>query len=98
MGSLMNTFTIRRIPIPVERSLRRLAQESHKSLNKTVLDILAKATGVMPEENNSSKRRDVVKVFRPWSASEYEDFQRNTKVFEAIDEEIKANEENSYPA
>jgi hypothetical protein len=88
MESLMNTFTIRRMPIPVERTLRRLAQESHKSLNKTVLDLLAKATGVMAEEKNSSKRRDAAKVFRTWSASEYEDFQRNTRAFESIDEEM----------
>jgi hypothetical protein len=88
MEASMNTFTIRGMPIPVEKSLRRLAQESDKSLNKTVLELLAKATGVMPEDNNSSKHRDVAKVFQTWSASEYEDFQRNTKVFESIDEEM----------
>jgi hypothetical protein len=84
----MNTFTIRRIPAPVEQSLRRLAQKSHQSLNKTVLNLLAKATGVMPEEQASSKRRDVKKVFRLWSAGESEDFQRNTRAFETIDEEM----------
>jgi hypothetical protein len=88
MESLMNTFTIRGMPIPVEKSLRRLARESQKSLNKTVLDLLAKATGVMPEEKNSPRRRDVAKVFRTWSDSEYENFQRNTQVFESIDEEL----------
>lgn len=84
----MNTFTIRGMPIPVEKSLRRLAQESRKSLNKTVLDLLAKATGIMPEEKNSPKRRNVATVFRIWSTSEYEDFQRNTRLFESIDEEL----------
>jgi hypothetical protein len=88
MEASMNTFTIRGMPIPVQKSLRRLAQESDKSLNKTVLELLAKATGVMSEDSNSSKRRDVAKVFRTWSASEYKDFQRNTKVFESIDEEM----------
>ena len=42
MESLMNTFTLRKIPVPVERRLRQLARESHKSINKTALELLLK--------------------------------------------------------
>jgi hypothetical protein len=84
----MNTFTLRHIPPQVERSLRRLAFESHQSLNKTAIGLLAKATGTLPEEKKSRKRRDVKSVLRRWSAKEHENFQKNTKLFEAIDKEI----------
>jgi hypothetical protein len=84
----MNTFTLRQIPLTVERSLRRIAEQSHKSLNKTAIELLAKATGVTPEDKKSRKRRDVKKVLRRWSAAEFEEFQRNVKQFEAIDEEM----------
>jgi hypothetical protein len=88
MESPMNTFTIRHIPPPVERSLRRIAKESHKSLNKTAIELLAKATGHGPEETKSKKKRDLKSVFRGWTAKEYNEFQRHIKPFEAIDEEM----------
>jgi hypothetical protein len=84
----MNTFTMRRIPPTVERSLRRIARESHQSLNKTAIDLLAKATGAGPAEKKTRKRRDVQSVFRQWTAGEFEEFKRNTKRFEEIDEEM----------
>jgi hypothetical protein len=84
----MNTFTLRQIPLPVERSLRRIAEQSHKSLNKTVIELLSKATGVAREEKKSRKRRDVKKALRRWTVGEFEEFQKNVKQFEAIDQEM----------
>jgi len=84
----MNTFTLRNIPAPVEKSLRRIALEAHKSLNQTTLDLLAKATGVSPDTNTTKKKRDVSTVFVPWSQEEREEFQKNMKLFEGIDEEM----------
>jgi hypothetical protein len=88
MESSMNTFTLRRIPSPVERSIRRIARESRKSLNRTAIELLAKATGLGPEDVKSRKKRDVKNIFHPWTTSEYNDFQSNVKLFEAIDEEM----------
>ncbi len=88
MESLMNSFTLRQIPAPIEKSLRRIAQQSHKSLNKTIIELLAKATGVSPSEKPPQKRRNVQKVFRKWSPSELSDFEQNIKIFESIDEEL----------
>ena len=84
----MNSFTLRQIPAPIEKSLRRIALQSHKSLNKTIIELLAKATGVSPEKKPSKKYRDVQKVFRTWSSAEVSDFEQNTNMFESIDEEL----------
>jgi len=89
MESQMNTFTLRQIPLPVERRLRQLARESRKSLNKTAIELLAKAVGIGPVEKKAMrKRRDVKSVLRPWSHDEFQEFERNTKMFESIDKEI----------
>lgn len=84
----MNTFTLRRVPPLVERSLRRRARESHKSLNKTAIELLEKAVGLGSEEAKSRKRRDVKNAIRKWTEEEYQEFERNTKVFDSIDEEL----------
>jgi hypothetical protein len=89
MESQMNTFTLRKIPLPVERRLRQLARESHRSLNKTTIELLTKAVGIGPVEKKfARKHRDVKSALRPWSDSEYKEFERNTKIFEAIDKEM----------
>ena len=75
----MNTFTLRHIPAPVERSIRRIARESHKSLNKTAIELLSKATGQGPEDVKLKKKRDLKNIFRPWTVKEYNEFQRHIK-------------------
>ena len=85
----MNTFTLRQIPLPVEKRLRQLARESRKSLNKTALELLSKAVGIgSVEKKTMRKLRDVKNALRPWSHEEYREFERNTKMFESIDKEI----------
>ena len=82
----MNKFTLRQIPLPVERRLRQLARESHKSLNKTTIELLTKAVGIGPVEKKLTRKlRDVKSTVRPWSDDEYQEFERNTKIFESID-------------
>jgi len=89
MESQTNTFTLRQIPLPVEKRLRQLARESRKSLNKTALELLAKAVGIGPVEKKAMrKRRDVKSALRPWSHEEYREFERNIAMFESIDKEI----------
>ena len=84
----MNTFTLRQIPSPVERRLRKLAHEAHKSLNKTAVELLTKAVGIEQEEKKSKKNRDVKSALRQWTVAEYQEFQSNTKLFDLIDEEM----------
>lgn len=84
----MNTFTLRNIPTPIDKSLRQIAHKTHKSLNQTAIDLLATATGVCPDKNTTKKKRDVSSVFVPWSKEEREEFQKNMKLFDHIDEEM----------
>jgi hypothetical protein len=84
----MNTFTIRHIPAPVERSIRQIARESRKSLNKTAIELLAKATGHGAEEAKSRKKRNIKSVFRPWTTDEFNEFRGHVSVFESIDGEM----------
>lgn len=85
----MNTLTIRGIPKPVEQRLRKIARESHRSLNKAAIDLLQKAVGLGDNTmETSGKQRDVRGVFGKWTKKEAEEFERNTAIFESIDEEM----------
>ena len=84
----MNALSIRNIPQPVVKSIRRLARESHKSINKTVVELLAQGTGVQSDENPSRKKRDLGTVFTRWTREEFEEFQNHTGDFNHIDDEL----------
>jgi hypothetical protein len=84
----MNTLTLRKIPSPVEKGIRRVARESHQSLNKTAIDLLSKGVGIGPEKVKSRKRRDVKSVIKPWSEDEYKQFQHTTETFSIIDKDL----------
>jgi hypothetical protein len=84
----MNTLTLRQIPVPVEKGIRRVARETHQSLNKTAIEILSKGVGIGPHNGKSRKRRDLKSVIKPWSEDEYKQFQRDTEQFSLIDEEM----------
>jgi hypothetical protein len=82
----MNTLTIRKIPVSIEQRLRQIARNSHQSINKTTIDLLAKAVGLDSESKFLEKQRDVKSAIKQWTDDEYKDFQNNTKIFEQIDE------------
>jgi plasmid stability protein len=42
----MTQYTLRNVPMEVDRALRRAAHEAGKSLNQTALEILERALGV----------------------------------------------------
>lgn len=88
MEAKMNTLTLRQIPAPVEKGIRRVARETHQSLNKTAIEILSKGVGIGPKHSASRKHRDVKNVLKPWSEDEYEQFQCDTAQFSLIDEEM----------
>lgn len=82
----MNTLTLRKIPLPLEKRLRRMAKESHQSINKTAVELLSKGAGVGPAPAKSRKYRDVLKILPKWTEKEYEEFTNNTRIFDTIDE------------
>lgn len=81
----MSQITIRKIPENIERQIRTLAQKDHCSLNQTVIKLLGKALGT---EEKSKKKRDLSQLAGTWDNVQAEEFEKNTKIFEQIDEEI----------
>ena len=81
----MSQITLRQIPKDLETRLRAMAQESHTSLNKTIIAILLKAIGLSSGER---KKRNLDDLSGSWDSSEAEEFEKNTTVFERIDPEI----------
>jgi hypothetical protein len=81
----MSQITLRKLPEELETRLRALARESHTSLNKTIISVLLKALGLAQE---SRKKRDLDDLSGTWSASEAEEFDKSTAIFEQIDPEV----------
>jgi plasmid stability protein len=81
----MSQITLRNIPRDLETRLRAMAQDSHTSLNKTIIAILLNALGLSSKER---KKRDLEDLSGCWSSSEMEEFETNTTVFERIDRDI----------
>ena len=81
----MNQFSLRRVPLEVERRLRAVAQENGESLNAAINRILAESLGVVPEE---SRKRDLSDLAGTWSEEEAVEFERATEHFGQIDHEM----------
>jgi hypothetical protein len=81
----MSQITLRQIPKELETRLRAMAQDSHTSLNKTIIAILLKAMGL---SSGGRKKRNLDDLSGSWNSSEAEEFEKNTAVFERIDPEI----------
>jgi len=87
MEARMNQLTLRHIPAPVEHRLRVQARKSGQSLNKTAISLLAKAVGLQGNEG-SKRKRDLSRFAGTMSSDEVAEFERNTRQFEAIDDEV----------
>jgi len=81
----MSQITLRQIPKELETRLRAMAQDSHISLNKTIIGILLKALGL---SSGGRKKRNLDDLSGSWDSSVAEEFEKNTAVFERIDPEI----------
>ncbi len=58
-------YTIRNIPVEVDRRLRDSARHLHRSLNQTLLDLLSRAAGA---SQASTSYRDLDSFFGSWTA------------------------------
>jgi len=56
-------YTIRNVPGPVDRALRRSANRQEKSLNEVALEALARGAGV---EQEAKEHRDLDFLFGSW--------------------------------
>lgn len=58
-------YTIRNIPVEVDRRLRDSAHRLHRSLNRTLLDLLSRAAGA---SEAGASYRDLDSFFGSWTA------------------------------
>jgi hypothetical protein len=83
----MKQLTLRGFDKELERRLKQLAEKEHLSLNKTVLMLLRKVTGLeansVPSNRVGSSLEEFIGV---WSPAEQQEFNDATRVFAEIDE------------
>lgn len=84
----MSQITLRKIPEPLDHLLRNLADKNETSLNKIIISILSDSLGISAD---SGRKRDLSDLCGTWNDDEYNNFQKNTEVFDHIDREIWDN-------
>jgi len=81
---MINQMTLRRVPDAIEKGIRGRARSTGHSLNRVVIELLEDVLKVRP---SPKKRRDISRFAGQWSPEESAAFDRNTLIFEHIDEE-----------
>jgi len=83
----MKTITIRGIEPGLDRVIKSRAKQNNLSVNQWILQALKKVTG-MGKESVFKKYHDLDALAGGWSKEEAKAFQKNTQIFEKIDEEV----------
>ena len=85
----MKQLTLRGFDKELERRLKQLAERENLSLNKTVLLLLRKVTGLeataVPSNRVGASLEEFIGV---WSPAEQREFNAATRVFAEIDETL----------
>lgn len=85
----MKQLTLRGFDKELERRLTQLAERENLSLNKTVLLLLRKVTGLEATAVRANRVGDSLDEFiGVWSPAEQQEFNVATRVFEEIDETL----------
>ena len=82
----MEALTLRKIPPPVARSIRRRAAEKRISLNRAVLELLEEAVG--GRRKSDTAHGDLEELFGAWSKAEGAAFSRSLKSRRRVDPEL----------
>ena len=83
----MKSITIRGIDPGLDRVIKSHARQNNLSVNQWILQALKKMTGI-GKESVFKKYHDLDALAGGWSKEEEKAFQKNTKVFERIDEDL----------
>ena len=81
----MRQITVRGIPGDLQREIQSRARANGESLNKSVIRRLKQAVGL---DRPEKKKRDLSALAGKWESGEAAEFERNVRVFEAIDEDL----------
>ena len=80
----MSQITLRDLPEPLEKEIRKEARRKGSSLNKTIIAIIEKGLGL---PSGSDKRRDLTSLAGTWDEAALAEFNKATSVFGTIDTE-----------
>jgi plasmid stability protein len=83
-GDIMKTITLRGVDENLENALRKRAQKGNESINKTILNILKKATG-QHKEKPFKENHDLDELAGTWTQKDANEFNKNTEFFNQID-------------
>jgi hypothetical protein len=83
----MKTITVRGVDPELDRAIKSRAEGDNISVNQWVLKILKKATG-MEKEPLFRKHHDLDELAGGWTKEDAAAFQKNTQIFERIDEDV----------
>lgn len=81
----MRHLTIRHVPPELARALDEEKRRRGTSLNRTVLELLAKALGLGSAGRQSNGLR---RFAGTWTKEQFDEFERAVEVTEQIDEEL----------
>jgi hypothetical protein len=84
----MKAITLRNIPPELQRCLEKEATGSNTSLNKTVLRLLLKATGLEPLPERQRRFHDLDHLAGTWTREEAAAFEKSLQAQRRIDPEI----------
>lgn len=83
----MKSITIRGIDSKLHQALEKASKKENSSLNKTILSLLRKATGIEAESTYPCYH-DLDHLAGTWSEQDEQEFLANTAQFRTIDEEL----------
>jgi hypothetical protein len=84
----MKAITLRQIPTELAEIIEREAQATGTSLNKTVLRLLEKATGVSGRGRRPGRFHDLDELAGSWSAKQAREFDRHLGDQRQLDPDI----------
>jgi len=85
----LKQLTIRRIPVEIEKIIKKEAEKKGLSLNKALILLLEKATGMKGKENKKkAPYHDLDHLSGVWSKEESETFEKNLQSQREIDEDL----------
>lgn len=88
MESLLKAITLRNLPPKLADTLEQEAAATGQSLNKTVIHLLEKATGVSEPRPNRARHHDLDELAGSWSQKQAQEFELHLEDQRQIDPDL----------
>ena len=85
MNAAMRHLTVRNVPAELAHALVAEKTRRGESLNKTVIDLLRRSLGLVPDAPYDN---GLGRLAGDWSEADLREFEGSTKMFNQIDEEL----------